>query len=257
MGRWHASSSSPARVVPRGTGTEWCPSCRPAVTRRSPSISPPATRPPASPSTPTPSSRRRRAAPASCWWPSRWAGSPRPSSASASPSTCSCCSTRWSRGRVSSRATGGGSPASRRRGRRRPRPPGASLDLETAFFHDVPPRVTAEAMALGEPEQSGAPFARPWPVDEWPDVPVRFLQGREDRFFPVEFQRRVVARAARHRDRRDARRPSAGAVPARGAGRAAGRLPVLIGVSAGVPAGRRPVGCRTAWPRRARERARR
>ncbi len=69
---------------------------------------------------------------------------------------------------------------------------GWSLDLETAFFHDVPPRVTAEAMALGEPEQSGAPFARPWPVDEWPDVPVRFLQGREDRFFPVEFQRRVV-----------------------------------------------------------------
>lgn len=69
---------------------------------------------------------------------------------------------------------------------------GWALDLETAFFHDVPPEVTAEAMAMGEPEQSGTPFTRPWPVDEWPDVPVRFLQGREDRFFPVEFQRRVV-----------------------------------------------------------------
>jgi pimeloyl-ACP methyl ester carboxylesterase len=26
----------------------------------------------------------------------------------------------------------------------------------------------------------------------WPDVPTRFLLCREDRFFPAEFQRRVV-----------------------------------------------------------------
>jgi pimeloyl-ACP methyl ester carboxylesterase len=32
----------------------------------------------------------------------------------------------------------------------------------------------------------------PWPLKAWPDVPTRFLQGRDDRFFPVEFQRRVV-----------------------------------------------------------------
>ncbi len=60
------------------------------------------------------------------------------------------------------------------------------------FFHDVPPDVTAEAMAIGEPEQSGTPLIKPWPLKSWPDVPTRFLQGRDDRFFPVDFQRRVV-----------------------------------------------------------------
>jgi pimeloyl-ACP methyl ester carboxylesterase len=61
------------------------------------------------------------------------------------------------------------------------------------FFHDVPPEVVAEAMAAGAPEQSGTPFEKPWPLPAWPDVPTRFLQGRDDRFFPLEFQRRVVA----------------------------------------------------------------
>jgi pimeloyl-ACP methyl ester carboxylesterase len=48
-------------------------------------------------------------------------------------------------------------------------------------------------MAAGEPEQSGTPFEKPWPLAAWPDVPTRFLQGRDDRFFPLGFQRRVVA----------------------------------------------------------------
>src|SRR5919202_535904 len=68
----------------------------------------------------------------------------------------------------------------------------ADEDLWDAFFHDVPPEVAAEAWARGEPRQSGTPFAQPWPLPKWPDVPTRFLQGRDDRFFPVEFQRRVV-----------------------------------------------------------------
>jgi hypothetical protein len=29
-------------------------------------------------------------------------------------------------------------------------------------------------------------------LTRWPDVPTRFLQARDDRFFPAEFQRRVV-----------------------------------------------------------------
>jgi pimeloyl-ACP methyl ester carboxylesterase len=61
------------------------------------------------------------------------------------------------------------------------------------FLHDVPPEVVEEAMAVGVPEQSGTPFEKPWPLAAWPAVPTRFLQGREDRFFPLEFQRRVVA----------------------------------------------------------------
>jgi len=65
-------------------------------------------------------------------------------------------------------------------------------DLLDAFFHDVPTDVTAEAIANGGPVQSSTPFILPWPLKAWPDVPTRFLQGRDDRFFPVEFQRRVV-----------------------------------------------------------------
>jgi pimeloyl-ACP methyl ester carboxylesterase len=60
------------------------------------------------------------------------------------------------------------------------------------FFHDVPADVTAEAMAQGEPVQSMRPMTDPWPLSSWPDIPTRFLQAREDRFFPLEFQRRVV-----------------------------------------------------------------
>lgn len=44
----------------------------------------------------------------------------------------------------------------------------------------------------GGRDQSGTPFATPWPLERWPSVPTRVLQGRDDRFFPVEFQRRVV-----------------------------------------------------------------
>lgn len=65
-------------------------------------------------------------------------------------------------------------------------------DLLDAFFHDVPDDVTAEALRRGAPQQSGTPFALPWPLDAWPDVPTRFFQGRDDRFFPLEFQQRVV-----------------------------------------------------------------
>lgn len=60
------------------------------------------------------------------------------------------------------------------------------------FFHDVPAEVRAEAMAMGAPAQSARPFQDPWPLARWPDVPTRFLQGRDDHFFPPEFQRRVV-----------------------------------------------------------------
>lgn len=66
------------------------------------------------------------------------------------------------------------------------------LDVKSVFFHDVPPDVAAEAFRRGEKEQSGTPFKKPWPLQQWPDVPTRFLLCRQDRFFPAEFQRRVV-----------------------------------------------------------------
>ncbi|MGA9873370.1 MAG: alpha/beta fold hydrolase [Rhodococcus sp. (in: high G+C Gram-positive bacteria)] len=73
---------------------------------------------------------------------------------------------------------------------------GRDLDTEDqfadVFFHDVPAFVTEEALTRGPIDQSDGPFALPWPPDAWPDVPTRFLQGVDDRFFPVELQRRLV-----------------------------------------------------------------
>ena len=66
------------------------------------------------------------------------------------------------------------------------------FDVVAEFFHDVPPELVREALARGAREQSGTPMEKPWPLDAWPDVPTRFLLGRQDRFFPPEFQRRVV-----------------------------------------------------------------
>ena len=66
------------------------------------------------------------------------------------------------------------------------------IDVLVDFFHDVPADVTAEAMQRGDPSQSMTPFSQPWPLDRWPDVPTRVLAGRDDRLFPLEFQRRVA-----------------------------------------------------------------
>jgi pimeloyl-ACP methyl ester carboxylesterase len=68
---------------------------------------------------------------------------------------------------------------------------GDAVDLREEFFHDVPPDVTAIAMATATP-QSGTPFAQPWPLEAWPAIPTRVLQARDDRFFPPVFQQRVA-----------------------------------------------------------------
>jgi pimeloyl-ACP methyl ester carboxylesterase len=59
------------------------------------------------------------------------------------------------------------------------------------FYHDVPPRLAAEAIARGR-TQSGTPGREPWPLPAWPDVPTRYLMCRKDRFFPPAWVRRVV-----------------------------------------------------------------
>ena len=60
------------------------------------------------------------------------------------------------------------------------------------LFHDVPPAVTDAAFARGEPRQSEAIFQSPCAISAWPAVPTRVLAGRDDRFFPIAFQRRVA-----------------------------------------------------------------
>lgn len=67
------------------------------------------------------------------------------------------------------------------------------FDVWEAFFHDVPEDVIDAAKSTGEPvNRFDTLFSQPWPLERWPRVRTRFLQGRDDRFFPLEFQRRVV-----------------------------------------------------------------
>ncbi|MDQ1455981.1 MAG: hypothetical protein QOH28_1601, partial [Actinomycetota bacterium] len=89
-------------------------------------------------------------------------------------------------------ANTGWEQARREQAERDCRSTGGEFDVITDFFHDVPPEVTAEAMARGKRKQSGTPLEKPWPLAAWPDVPTRFLLCRHDRFFPAEFMRRVV-----------------------------------------------------------------
>jgi pimeloyl-ACP methyl ester carboxylesterase len=65
------------------------------------------------------------------------------------------------------------------------------VDLATYFLHDVPADLAAETgkHALDEADIA---FEQPCPFASWPDVPTTVLAGRDDRFFPVEFQRRVA-----------------------------------------------------------------
>jgi hypothetical protein len=65
------------------------------------------------------------------------------------------------------------------------------FDPAVIFAHDLPPDVAAQS-ELHQRRQSDTPFQMPWPLDSWPDLPTRFLLCRDDRFFPPDFQRRVV-----------------------------------------------------------------
>ena len=65
------------------------------------------------------------------------------------------------------------------------------FDPAVVFTHDLEPELAAAANDHVAP-QAGRPFEDPWPLTAWPDVPTRFLLCRDDRFFPADFQRRVV-----------------------------------------------------------------
>lgn len=67
----------------------------------------------------------------------------------------------------------------------------AEFDLATYFLHDVPADVAAAGEAHNFPEADIA-FGQPCAIERWPDVPTRVLVGRDDRFFPLDFQRRVA-----------------------------------------------------------------
>jgi pimeloyl-ACP methyl ester carboxylesterase len=67
-----------------------------------------------------------------------------------------------------------------------------SGDRLVAFYHDVPGALAEEAMRR-ERDESDAAYHQPWPLTAWPDVTTRFVLCSQDRFFPPEFLRAVVA----------------------------------------------------------------
>jgi pimeloyl-ACP methyl ester carboxylesterase len=65
------------------------------------------------------------------------------------------------------------------------------FDLGVYFLHDVPPAVAKEGAPHERPE-ADAVFESVCDFAAWPAVPIHAAAGADDRFFPVEFQRRVA-----------------------------------------------------------------
>jgi pimeloyl-ACP methyl ester carboxylesterase len=86
----------------------------------------------------------------------------------------------------------GHAEAKRRQNVRDGRSADAPFDPLVDFFHDVPQPVIDDAWAQGEPRQSDSIFASRCDFKEWPAVATRILVGRDDRFLPADFQRRVA-----------------------------------------------------------------
>ena len=68
-----------------------------------------------------------------------------------------------------------------------------NADPYVSFFHDVPRQLAEEAMSKDRTHPSAAAMQAPWPLDTWPKVPTKFVLCTEDRFFPPDFFRRLVA----------------------------------------------------------------
>jgi pimeloyl-ACP methyl ester carboxylesterase len=84
--------------------------------------------------------------------------------------------TGWEAARVAAAHRGGYSP---------------DFDLVSYFLHDLPPEVVKQGEARERPE-ADVVFGQPCRFEAWPGVPIHVVAGRDDRFFPIEFQRRVA-----------------------------------------------------------------
>ena len=69
---------------------------------------------------------------------------------------------------------------------------GDEMDDIARYYHDVDPELAAEALRRERDHPSVQSGREPWPLDRWPDVPTRVLAAREDRTFPLEFQRQIA-----------------------------------------------------------------
>jgi len=65
------------------------------------------------------------------------------------------------------------------------------FDVGTYFLHDVPQEILRTGPAQPR-EQADAAFSQPCRFRGWPELPMRVIASANDRFFPLEFQRRVA-----------------------------------------------------------------
>jgi pimeloyl-ACP methyl ester carboxylesterase len=65
------------------------------------------------------------------------------------------------------------------------------FDLHTYFLHDVPEAVLRDGPSH-QREQAEGVFQEPCQFHSWPKIPIRVVASAGDRFFPLEFQRRVA-----------------------------------------------------------------
>jgi pimeloyl-ACP methyl ester carboxylesterase len=75
---------------------------------------------------------------------------------------------------------------------------GTEFDLQTYFLHDVPQEVLKTGPAR-QREEANIVFTQPCEFHQWPEIPIHVIASAEDRFFPLQFQRRL-ARARLNRD---------------------------------------------------------
>jgi pimeloyl-ACP methyl ester carboxylesterase len=83
---------------------------------------------------------------------------------------------RWEVARVAAAQRGGYSP---------------DFDLAAYFLHDLPPAIIKQGAAHERPE-ADVVLGQPCRFTTWPAVPIHVIAGGDDRFFPVDFQRRVA-----------------------------------------------------------------
>jgi pimeloyl-ACP methyl ester carboxylesterase len=67
----------------------------------------------------------------------------------------------------------------------------AQFDAPTYFLHDVPAAVLRDGPSQPRP-QANSTFAEPCRFERWPSIPIRVVASADDRFFPLDFQKRVA-----------------------------------------------------------------
>jgi len=60
-----------------------------------------------------------------------------------------------------------------------------------AFYHDVPEPLVTEAVGLLR-AQAWLPTQQPWPLEAWPDVPMRYVACDDDRILDPGWQVRIA-----------------------------------------------------------------